>query len=795
MLLPIKWLKNYVDIDVDSRVLADGLTDSGSHVESINNRAAGLSNVIVGKIEKIEKHPNADKLVICDINVGAADNITIVTGAKNVFEGALVPVAMVGATLANDLKIVSGDLRGVVSNGMLCSLEELGFPDSVIPKEAKDGIYIFNEELPLGTDCIELFELNEEVIEFEITPNRPDCLSIIGMARETAATFDMKLNSPEIKIETEVENISDYFNGISIETDKCKRFYTRVLKNVEIKPSPMWLQNALMAAGVRPISNIVDLTNYVMLEYGQPLHAYDLKDLSGERIIVRQATEGEVVKTLDGKDRTMTADDMLIADGEKAIGIAGVMGGFNSEVKPDTTTVVLEGANFDPKSVRLSAKRSNLRTEASNRFSKGIDANYAKTAVDRVCQLAEAIGAGEVVAGCSDVNNAEETIKTVELRPERARMLLGVELSDDTMVDYLNRLEIPSELVDGKIISQVPSFRIDITIEADLIEEIGRLYGYNNIESKAISGNMTRGRKPEYRDAMQKSKEVLKGIGYNELMTYSFISPKAFDKIELREDDSNRDYIKLLNPLGEEFSVMRTTLVPNILDVFQRNINRSVPEMFGYEFGNTFQKTSEELPLELMKLIVGFYGEKDFYFLKESVELVLDSLGVSGLRVERETENPLYHPGRCARLYSGDVDLGYIGEIHPNVLSNYEIKKKVYISELDFYKILEISNPVVEYTALPKYPSVYRDMAFVLDEDVLMSSVKDIATSISDELLEDFQVFDIYTGDQIEDGKKSIAFSLVFRAQDRTLVDSEINEITEKIIEKLQTELNAVLRS
>ena len=795
MLLPIKWLKNYVDIDVDSRVLADGLTDSGSHVESINNRAAGLSNVIVGKIEKIEKHPNADKLVICDINVGAADNITIVTGAKNVFEGALVPVAMVGATLANDLKIVSGDLRGVVSNGMLCSLEELGFPDSVIPKEAKDGIYIFNEELPLGTDCIELFELNEEVIEFEITPNRPDCLSIIGMARETAATFDMKLNSPEIKIETEVENISDYFNGISIETDKCKRFYTRVLKNVEIKPSPMWLQNALMAAGVRPISNIVDLTNYVMLEYGQPLHAYDLKDLSGERIIVRQATEGEVVKTLDGKDRTMTADDMLIADGEKAIGIAGVMGGFNSEVKPDTTTVVLEGANFDPKSVRLSAKRSNLRTEASNRFSKGIDANYAKTAVDRVCQLAEIIGAGEVVAGCSDVNNTEDTIKTVELRPERARMLLGVDLSDDTMVDYLNRLEIPSELVDGKIISQVPSFRIDITIEADLIEEIGRLYGYNNIESKAISGDMTRGRKPEYRDAMQKSKEVLKGIGYNELMTYSFISPKAFDKIELREDDSNRDYIKLLNPLGEEFSVMRTTLVPNILDVFQRNINRSVPEMFGYEFGNTFQKTSEELPLELMKLIVGFYGEKDFYFLKESVELVLDSLGVSGLRVERETENPLYHPGRCARLYAGDVDLGYIGEIHPNVLGNYEIKKKVYISELDFYKILEISNPVVEYTALPKYPSVYRDMAFVLDEDVLMSSVKDIATSISDELLEDFQVFDIYTGDQIEDGKKSIAFSLVFRAQDRTLVDSEINEITEKIIEKLQTELNAVLRS
>lgn len=795
MLLPIKWLKNYVDIDVDSRVLADGLTDSGSHVESINDRAAGLSNVIVGKIEKIEKHPNADKLVICDINVGAAENITIVTGAKNVFEGALVPVAMVGATLANDLKIVSGDLRGVVSNGMLCSLEELGFPDSVIPKEAKDGIYIFNEELPLGMDCIELFDLNEEVIEFEITPNRPDCLSIIGMARETAATFDMKLNSTEIKIETEVENISDYFNGISIETDKCKRFYTRVLKDVEIKPSPLWLQNALMAAGVRPINNIVDLTNYVMLEYGQPLHAYDLKDLCGERIIVRQATEGEVVKTLDGKDRTMTAEDMLIADGEKAIGIAGVMGGFNSEVKPDTRTVVLEGANFDPKSVRLSAKRSNLRTEASNRFSKGIDANYAKTAVDRVCQLAEIIGAGKVVAGCSDVNNAEETIKTVELRPERARMLLGVELSDDTMVDYLNRLEIPSELVDGKIISQVPSFRIDIAIEADLIEEIGRLYGYNNIESKAISGNMTRGRKPEYRDAMQKSKEVLKGIGYNELMTYSFISPKAFDKIELREDDSNRDYIKLLNPLGEEFSVMRTTLVPNILDVFQRNINRSVPEMFGYEFGNTFQKTSDELPLELMKLIVGFYGEKDFYFLKESVELVLDSLGVNGLRVERETENPLYHPGRCARLYAGDVALGYIGEIHPNVLGNYEIKKRVYISELDFYKIVEISNPVVEYTALPKYPSVYRDMAFVLDEDVLMSSVKEIATSISDELLEDFQVFDIYTGDQIEDGKKSIAFSLVFRAQDRTLVDSEINEITEKIIEKLQTELNAVLRS
>ncbi|NLY19667.1 MAG: phenylalanine--tRNA ligase subunit beta, partial [Tissierellia bacterium] len=770
MLLPVIWLKNYVDIDFDTRVLADGLTDSGSHVESINNRAENIKNIIVGRIEKITEHPNADKLVICDINVGAK-NLIIVTGAKNVFEGALVPVAIEGAFVYGGMEIALTDFRGVNSFGMLCSLEELGFEQSVIPKEDKDGILIFREEYELGSDVLEILDLYDEVIEFEITPNRPDCLSIIGMARETAASFDLELKQPSIVIENEVEDINDYVNGIEIQTENCHRYYSRVLKNVEIKPSPMWLQNALMAAGIRPVSNIVDLTNYVMLEYGQPLHAFDLSDLAGERIIVRDANEGEVLKTLDGVERTLSSSDVVIADGEKSIGIAGVMGGFNSEVKPETKTVLLEGANFDAKSVRLTAKKFGLRTEASNRFEKGIDHNYAMTAVERVCQLAEQIGAAEVVGGNIDVNNVVEETKEVVLRPERARSLLGISLDTETMLNYLNRLDIVSVLEGDVIKSTVPTFRNDILIEADLIEEIGRLYGFNNIVSQPIKGDLTRGTKPRFKNIEKIAKNVLRGIGYNELMTYSFISPKSYDKICLPKDSELRDYVKLINPLGEEYSSMRTTLVPNILDVFSRNLNRQIPEMYGYEFGNTFAKTGNGKSIELMKLVIGFYGEKDFYFLKESVEIVLKNLGIKDVRVERETENTIYHPGRCARLYAGDLELGYIGEIHPDVLDNYDIKKRVYISEINFYEVVELANDNIVYKPLPKYPSINRDLAFVLDSDILLSNVKDIALECSGDLLENFNVFDIYTGDQIGEGKKSVAFSLAFRAPDRTLVD------------------------
>ncbi len=797
MLLPVKWLKDYIETKEDARGLADGLTLSGSHVESIMALNKGVENVIVGKILSIEKHPDADKLLVCKVDVGS-EVLVIVTGATNLKAEDCVPVAVLGAKLPGDITIEKTNFRGIDSQGMLCSLKELGYNDSVIPKEMKDGIFVLGKEYPLGSPIVDIMELDNEVIEFEITPNRPDCLSIIGMAREAAATFNIQLKEPEIVIKDEVEDIKDYLVSIEAPSDNCNRYYARVIKDVKIEPSPLWMQLRLMEAGVRPISNIVDITNFVMLEYGEPLHAFDLEKVEGRKIIVRQAEEGEKIITLDEVERDLSPSDLVISDAEKPIGIAGIMGGFDTEITRDTKYVLIEGANFSGKSIRLTSKKFGLRTEASTRFEKGIDPNLSKLAVERVCQLIEEIGAGTVVKGNIDVYKDIKEAKTISLRPARANMLLGIELSTDEMINYLNGLGLKSELAGELINVRVPTFRLDIELEVDLIEEIGRLYGFHNIKSKPLVGVLTRGEKPLSRRVEDKAKSILQGLGLNEVMTYSFISPRAYDKINLPEDSYLRNYIKLINPLGEDYSVMRTTLLPNMMELLSRNYNRGVEECYVYEIGNTFiakEFPIAELPEEKKILSLGIYGKKDFYYLKEVVDLTLGRLGIKGIEYIREEDDTSFHPGRTAKLLLSGECIGIIGEIHMDVALNYNIKDRVYIGQIDFDKIVELTNMEVKYQPLPKYPGMLRDLALVVKEDILVGNMEKIMWKHGKGLIEKIELFDIYTGNQIPEGMKSVAYSITYRSHDRTLRDDEVNEIQKDIIKDLEDTFGAKLRS
>lgn len=794
MFLPVKWLSDYIDLDLDIKKVADELSLTGSHVESIINRAENLSKVVVGKILKIEKHPDADKLVVCQLDV-KDEIIQIVTGAQNVFEGAVVPVALSGANLAGGVKIEKGELRGVESNGMLCSLEELGYDQSVISKEAKDGIYIFDEQTEIGISAIEALGLDGEIIEFEITPNRPDCLSIIGMARETSATFDIPLKLEKPQIKNEVEDISEYFESVTIETENCKRFYAKVLKDVEIKPSPLWLQNHLVAAGVRPINNIVDLTNFVMLEYGQPLHAYDLDDLKSKKIVVRQAKDDEILKTLDGEDRTLKSEDIVITDGEKAIGLAGIMGGFYSEIKPTTKRVLLEGANFDKASIRKTSKRLGLRSEASSRFEKGVDITSAKLAVQRVCELAEEIGFANVIAGEFDIYPEKVEEKKIKLRTSKVNKLIGMEFTTEEVSKILNRLFIETEVEGEELTATIPTFRLDLEIEEDLIEEIARIYGYHNIKAKPLEGSLSVGGRSELRLLERRVKNVLLSLGFNEFMTYSFVSPKNFDKLNLHEEDELRNVVKIINPLGEEYSIMRTTLTSNMMEVLSYNAHRGNLNVAGFEFGNTFiPKEGQELPTEVTKLSIGFYDLGDFYFLKEVIRRALWQIGIEKFELKR-AKTEFLHPGVSAELIVEGESIGFFGEVHPIVLENYDIKKKCYVAELDFYKLLNFTKENYLFKEIPKYPSVKRDLAFIMDNEVPAYEIEKIARENGSDLLEEFKVFDIYRSETLGADKKSIAFSLIFRSLDKTLVETEVSEITDKIIKSIEDKFGATLRA
>ncbi|MBW4829743.1 MAG: phenylalanine--tRNA ligase subunit beta [Clostridiaceae bacterium] len=798
MLLPMKWLKDYVNIDLDSKEFSDKLTLTGSHVESIIPLDKGIKKVVVGKILNIEKHPNADKLVITTTDVGE-EKLKIVTGASNIKEGDYVPVALVGARLPGGIKIKKGKLRGEESFGMLCSLDELGISDSVIPKEQRDGIFILDKEYPLGTDIKDILGLNGDVIELEITPNRPDCLSVVGMAREACATFDKEIKYPEISIKNGEESISDYVKDIEIlDKDLCNRYYAKVIKDVKIESSPLWLQTRLMEAGMRPINNIVDVTNYVMLEFGEPIHAFDLDKIKDKKIIVRRALDSEKITTIDSVERKLNPSNLVIADSEKPIAIAGVMGGLDSEVTSGTETILIEAANFNDKNVRLTSKSLNLRTEASARFEKGIDPNLCEIACNRVCQLIEEIGAGKVVGECIDDYIEKAIEKVITLRTDKVNRLLGTNIDKNDMIDILEGLELKVEEKEECLKVTVPTFRLDLEAEVDLIEEIGRIYGFHNIKNEPLRGALIRGEKSYDKVVEDKVKSILEGLGMNEIMTYSFVSPKVYDKIKLSEDSEKRKCIKIMNPLGEDYSVMRTTLIPNAMDVLARNYNYGVERAFIYEIGNIFipkELPIKKLPIERKMLSLGMYGDVDYYYIKGVVDTLLERLGILKCKYLREENHPSFHPGRTANIIYKDKVLGVIGEIHPDILENYHIKERVYISELDFDTIIEIANLERQYKPLAKYPAITRDLAIVLDREILVKDIEEKILENGEGLIEKVDLFDVYMGKQIPEDKKSIAFSVTYRSSERTLKDEEVTKVHNNIISKLEETFEANLRS
>jgi phenylalanyl-tRNA synthetase beta chain len=796
MLAPIKWLEKYVDIDVDAKTLADKITLTGSHVDSIIDIDKDITKVVTGKILEIEQHPDADKLVVTKVDVGA-EIVQIVTGAKNIRVGDIVPVSLVGAHLPTGLNIKQSKLRGVESQGMMCSYEELGFDDKVTPKGGNDGIMLLEENTPIGKDIKEVLTIEGKVLDIEITYNRPDCLNVTSIAREVAVTLNKEFRFPEIKIQNEVDDIKSYFDEVSIEAaDLCERFYVRVIKDVKIGKSPMWMQRALMDAGMRPINNIVDVTNYVMLELGQPLHAYDLNKFNGKKIIARRAKNGEMLTTLDKVERKLDDNVLVIANSQDPVGIAGVMGGYDTEIGGDTTLMILESATFNTKSIRETSRKYGLRSEASSRNEKVLHYKNAEIASNRACQLIEMIGAGTVVKGYLNAGESNFIPKTVTLRPHRAEELLGIKMRAEDMLSILNKLEIKSSLDNGLIVSEVPYFRCDIEQEVDLIEEIGRIYGFENIEAVPVISTLTKGKKLEKRQTEDEIRNIMVSMGLMEIMTYSFISPKSLDNICSSEESYIKKYIKLLNPLGEDFSVMRTTLITNMLDAMSRNNNRGINDLKFFEVGNTFVPKDlpvTELPNERSKLCIGMYGDYSFFNLKGIIEQMLNRFGVE-LKVKAVHDNHIFHTGICAGVYLEDEQIGIFGELHPQVLENYDIDKKVLIAELDVDKIVEKKNTVRKYEVLPKYPAMQRDIAVIVKDEVLVGDMMDVIKAVNPHMIESVELFDVYKGSHITKGYKSTAFSIIYRHKDRTLKDKDVDKLQDIVLRKLEENFEAVLR-
>ncbi len=835
MIVSLEWLKDYTDVQVSPETFCDRMIMSGSNLETMEMAGEGITNVVVGRIEKIEKHPAADKLVVCCLNIGDKEAegkdaetglLQIVTGAPNVFEGAYVPVALHESHIPGPLhgqpkqeggvSITSGQLRGVTSYGMLCSFGELGFDDKVVPIDQRDGIWILNIdrkndaelEKKLGMDIAEAMELSDAIIDFEITPNRPDCLSMIGMAREAAATFGTKLRYPETVCRNEEGQASDYIS-VEVRNDACKRYIARIVKDVKIEDSPWWLQRRLIHAGMRPINNIVDITNFVMLEYGQPMHAFDINTVAGRKIIVDVAKDGEKFVTLDGTERTLDDRMLMINDAEKPIGIAGVMGGLDSEITENTDTVILESANFYSNSVRTTSKRLTLRTEASGRYEKGIDPNLTEAAADRFCYLVELIGAGKVVGGKIDIYPAPEEAKPVHARVSRINKVLGIELTREQMVSYLESLEMKVEGEGDDMYVTAPTVRQDIEIEEDIVEEVARLYGYDELPVTIPKGN-NEASQSYSRDIRDAVREALCSMGLNEIQTYSFVSPKSIDNVRIDEDSWERAFVQILNPLGEDTSVMRTILTPQMLEVMGRNYSRNLPAMKAFEIGNTFVANFIEekgLPYEAYDVSFGMYGEgADFFELKGVITEMLYKLGIRDLKFVSESEYGIYHPGRCARIIAKhmaqlengpmeeEVELGIMGEVHPAVTEKYGIGTKAYVAELALQNVMELADMTKVFKPLPKYPSMTRDIALLVDESVQVGQIEEVIKESADEILRDVKLFDIYRGIPIPPGKKSLAFTLTYRHDDRTLTDDEVVKVHDKVLSDLATKLNAVLR-
>ncbi len=797
MNLSRNWLADFVDVsDIDNKAYSDRMTDTGSKVEGFEVLGSDIENVVVSKILKITPHENSDHLQICQMDIGNGTVTQIVTGAQNVFEGAIVPAAIPVAKLPRDVVIKSGKLRGVQSDGMLCSMGELALTEHDMPGAVADGILILDDsfEAMIGKDIKEALMLNDDVVEFEITSNRPDCLSVIGLARETAVSFDreLKLHTPVVKGTESNEKVEDFLSVKISAPDLCQRYCARVVKNVKIEPSPMWMRRRLRASGVRPINNIVDITNYVMLEYGQPMHAFDYTCLGGSAINVRRAENGEKFVSLDSQDHTLDDSMLVIADGEKAVALAGIMGGENSEITDNTKTIVFESACFLGSSVRVTAKKNGMRTESSARFEKGLDPENCYPALERACELIELLGAGEVVNGVIDVYPAPEKEFSLLLDPDVINKFLGIDLSADYMKEILTSLGC--KVTDSTV--TVPSFRNDLRCMNDIAEEIVRIYGYNKIPSTNIKAETTRGGRTAKQQFEVNIERAMVGMGVSQIQTFSFISPKFYDKINLPEDSALRKSIVISNPLGEDTSVMRTTALPSILEVITRNVNFNNENVALFENASLYIPTgADTLPEEKKVTMVAMYGNVDFYSIKGICENVMALAGIKNAEYVAVSDNPSYHPGRCASITLNDTVLGTLGQVHPSVMQNYGISVPVYAAELNFDKLFELSNTDKHYKALPKFPASTRDFSFVCDKDLEVGKIEKVMAKAGGKLVEDIKLFDIYTGSQVAQNKKSVSIRVTLRASDRTLTVEETEKVSEKILAALDKELGINLRA
>ena len=794
----LAWIKAYVpELDVTAQEYTDGMTLSGTKVEGYECLDKNLEKIVVGHILKIDRHPDADKLIVCQVDIGT-ETIQIVTGAPNVKEGDKVPVVLDGGKVAgghdggplpeDGIRIKKGKLRGVESNGMMCSIEELGSSREMYPDAPESGIYILPETSVPGSDAVALLGLHDVNFEYEITSNRVDCYSVIGIAREAAATFRKPFHPPVVTETGNDEDINDYLKVRVEDGDLCPRYCARMVKNIKLAPSPEWMKRRLAASGIRPINNIVDITNYVMEEYGQPMHAFDYDTLAGHEIVVKRAKDGDEFQTLDGQIRKLDRDVLMINDGEKEVGIGGIMGGENSKITDDVKTMVFEAACFDGTNIRLSAKRLGLRTDASGKFEKGLDPNTALEAVNRACQLVEELGAGEVVGGVIDIYPVKREAKKIPFDAKKVNQLLGTDIDEATMKGYFQQLELGFDEETQEVIA--PTWRQDLERPADIAEEVARFYGYDKIPTTLPSGEATTGKLSFKLRVEQVAREVAEFSGFSQGMTYSFESPKVFDKLLLEEGSPLRQTVTIMNPLGEDFSIMRTSPLNGMLTSLSLNYNRRNKAVKLYEMANIYLPKAlplTELPDERMQFTLGMYGEGDFFTMKGVVEEFLDKIGMDKkVHYAPDCDRPFLHPGRKADIVYDKATIGYMGELHPECADNYKIGEKVYVAVLDMPSVLPFVTFDRKYTGIAKHPAVNRDISMVVPKDVMVGQIEDVIVQRGGKILESYQLFDIYEGKQIVAGYKSVAYSIVFRAKDRTLTDEYVNSAMKKILNGLE---------
>lgn len=792
MKVPYTWLKDYVNIDIEPKELGDKLTLTGSKVEEVIISGDEIQNVVTGKIDKIVKHPDADKLSICSVDIGKEDNIQIVTAATNMTENDIIPVALHGSTLHGGVKIKKGKLRGEVSNGMFCSEEELGIADGKVI----EGLMILPTDTPIGVDIKKVLNMETAVIDFEITSNRPDCMSIVGIARETAATLGTKYEMPKLHYsEDESTNIKDDIS-VEIKHKNCKRYMAKAIKNVKIAPSPEWMQDRLIEYGIKPINNIVDITNFVLVELGQPMHAYDKRFITSNRIVVDNAKDKETFVTLDGVERTLEDTVLCIKDGDKVIAVAGIMGGLDSEIRNDTTDIIFECASFNNISIRNTSNKLSLRTEASTKFEKELDVDSVKLALDRACNLVEEIGAGTIVSGVIDIYENPIRPHSLDVDYTWINRFIGIHITSYEMKRILDSLDLKTDINENVLTICVPTFRCDINIKEDIAEEIARIYGYNNIPTTLPHCESLKTGKSDKELFDYKVIDILNGQGLNQSISYSFVSPKVFDKLCINKDSSLRNVVKIKNPLGEDFSIMRTTSIGSMMDSLYRNYSRSNSYARLFEIGKIYIKNEDEtkIPEERNIVTMGMYGSVDYLYLKGIIEELVEGLDVEKVSLKREDNNPSFHPGKTAALYVNNKYAGVFGEVHPDVCDNYNMEENCYVAEIDLDILFNNLNTQKKYKALPRFPAVTRDIAILVDDEILVQDMQNVITKAAGNILESIKLFDVYKGEQIPKGKKSVAFAFIYRVAEKTLTDEEVNKVHNKILRALEHIIGAELR-